>query len=458
MNDMSISSRLAEWVANEPPIDDPAATAIARDAFSDTIACMFGGMGDEATQTLCQAFKSWDGSGQNVVFGTQHRFSPPWSALINGTAAHALDFDDNFIPAFTHASSVMVPALLALGESLNCSGKALLDAYIVGAELHTRIGLLVNPGHFKKGWHATATVGTIGTAGACARLLGLDSMGVSAAMSIGFSLSSGSKKQFGTMMKPIHAGLAAQHAVMAATMASAGVSAAPDFLTGELSFQDFYAENDLSREPMALDSLGKQLCLSEFGLLVKRFPCCGSAHKSLDGFLELRTIHEIAPERIKQATTWLPETLSKNLRFDRPQNEMEGRFSLHYSAARILMEGSLSLQHFTDEAVHDPEVVSFMQRIRRETIPDTENMSLATPLLSRIEQLDGAIHEIEIGHLKGSLQNPLSAADIQHKFEDCVCLSGIKTIPDALFNQIMSIEACKRVKGLMDQISRLMPE
>ncbi|MBT6613497.1 MAG: hypothetical protein HOB38_15455 [Deltaproteobacteria bacterium] len=85
-------------------------------------------------------------------------------------------------------------------------------------------------------------------------------------------------------------------------------------------------------------------------------------------------------------------------------------------------------------------------------------MSLATPLLSRIELLDGAIHEIEIGHLKGSLQNPLSAADIQHKFEDCVCLSGIKTIPDALFNQIMSIEACKRVKGLMDQISRLMPE
>jgi len=458
MTDISISSRLAEWAANEPPVRDPAATAIARDAFSDTIACMFGGMGDPAPRKLRQAFKSWDGNGQNVVFGTRLRFSPPWSALINGTAAHALDFDDNFIPAFTHASAVLIPALLALGESINCSGKALLDAYIVGAELHTRIGLLVNPGHFKKGWHATATVGTIGTAGACARLLGLDAAGVSAAMSIGFSLSSGSKKQFGTMMKPIHAGFAAQHAVMAATMASGGISAAPDFLTGELSFQDFYAENDLSREPMALDGLGEELCLSKYGLLVKRFPCCGSAHKSLDGFLKLRTTHQIAPESIKLATTWLPETFSRNLRFDRPQNEMEARFSLHYNAARILLEGALSLQHFTEEAVHDLDVVSFLKRIRQETIPDTDNMSLTTPLLSRIELHDGSIHEIEIVYLKGSLQNPLSAADIQHKFEDCVRLSGIKTVPEALFNQIMSIEKCTHIQGLMDQLSRLMPE
>ena len=457
MTDISISSRLAEWAATEPPINDPVVIAIARDAFSDTIACTFGGMGDPAPQKLCQAFKSWNSNGQNVVFGTQHRFSPPWSALINGTAAHALDFDDNFIPAFTHASAVLVPALLALGESIDCSGKALLDAYIVGAELHTRIGLLVNPGHFKKGWHATATVGTIGTAGACARLLGLDAAGVSAAMSIGFSLSSGSKKQFGTMMKPIHAGFAAQHAVMAATMASAGISAAPDFLTGELSFQDFYAENDSAKESMALNGLGEQLCLSKYGLLVKRFPCCGSAHKSLDGFLTIRTTHQIVPESIKRATTWLPETLSRNLRFDHPQNEMEARFSLHYNAARILMEGTLSLQHFTDKAVHDPQVVNFLKRIRRKTIPDPEKLDLTTPLLSRIELYDGSIHEIEIEHLKGSLQNPLSSADIQQKFEDCVCFSSINKVPDTLFRQIISIEKCKNIRGLMDQIYRLMP-
>ncbi|MFH2129458.1 MAG: MmgE/PrpD family protein [bacterium] len=458
MSDMSISSRLAEWAADTPPIDDPQSTAIARGAFSDTMACMFGGMTSDGVRRLIQVTRNWDNGGKNTVFGTRHRFSPPWAALINGTAAHALDFDDNFIPAFTHASAVLVPALLALGESRNCTGKALLDAYMVGAELHTRIGLLVNPGHFKNGWHATATVGTIGTAGACARLLGLNSEGISAAMSIGFSLAAGSKKQFGTMMKPIHAGLAAQHAVMAASMAAAGINAAADFLTGELSFQEHYAEPDLSREKGALDGLGHELCLSKYGLLVKRFPCCGSAHKTLDGFLHLREAHQLNPKKIKRAITWLPETMSRNLRFDRPRNENEARFSLHYNAARILLEGSLSLQHFTGTAVAEPAVTRFLDRIQCETIPDPDTLTLSTPLLSRIELDDGSAYETAVEHVRGSAQNPLSPADIAFKFGDCIQLAGMENFPEMLFGQISSIDTCGPVQQLMDPIAGLMPE
>ena len=453
----SISRQLSKWAAEVPPMNNPDALSIARDAFADTIACMFGGLTNEGVQKLIQINSSWDASGTNVVFGTQRRFNTPTAALINGAAAHALDFDDNYIPAFTHASAVMVPALLAIGGQNSLSGKSLLDAYIVGAELHTRIGLLVNPGHFNQGWHSTATVGTIGTAGACARLLGLDETGICTAMSIGFSLAAGSKKQFGTMMKPIHAGLAAQHAVMAAGMASVGISANLDFLTGPFSFQDHYATTDLSRESRVLKGLGSGLCLSKYGLLVKRFPCCGSAHKSLDGFLHLREKHQTAPENIKQATTWLPETMSRNLPFDHPKNEMEGRFSLHYNAARILLEGSLSLRHFTKEAVFDPEILGFLSRICRETIPDPEDINPTTPLLNRIELVDGRVFEYEVEHLKGSLQIPLSPADIKNKFEDCVRFAGIDDFPEELYAKCAGLGDDENIKPLMDQVSRLMP-
>jgi len=148
----------------------------------------------------------------------------------------------------------------------------------VGLELQARIGKLINPVHYQRGWHGTSTVGTIGTAGACTRLLGLDQSGVLAAMSIAFSMVAGSKKQFGSMMKPIHAGLAAQHGLMAARMAAVGISGTPDFLTGSWSFQELYADRDDSLIESSLLGLGERLAILDDGLLVKRFPCCASAH------------------------------------------------------------------------------------------------------------------------------------------------------------------------------------
>lgn len=430
---------------------------IARDAFADTIACMFGGMNDPATQNLISAVSLWDSGGPCTCFGTRRRFSLPFAALINGTAAHALDFDDNFIPAFTHCSAVMVPALLAMGEANGTSGRALIEAYIVGAELQTRIGLLVNPGHFNRGWHSTATVGTMGTAGACARLLGLDAEGICTAMSIAFSMAAGSKVQFGSMMKPTHAGLAAQHAVMAAGMAAAGTSAQPAFLTGSQSFQDHYAENDLSRETLALDGLGEKRCLSAFGLLVKRFPCCGSAHKTLDGLLQLRETHQIDPARIRQVTSWLPETMSRNLKFDRPQNDMEARFSLHYNAARILLEGGLSLRHFRHDVILEPAVTGFLPRIHQETIPDPPEMGLDTPLQTRIEMADRAVFEIEVTHLRGSLQNPLSQEDLKTKLADCLQFAGIHNLPNDVSSTIAAVDACADIRPMLTRLGAVMP-
>lgn len=447
-----LAKRLAVWAASSPRIQDSEPVSMAGNAFFDTFACMFGGLRNEAVQKLITAIAGWQGNGNASVFGSKSRFASPFAALVNGTAAHALDFDDNYIPAFTHCSAVMVPALMAIGEVNDVSGIDLIDAYTVGADLHTRIGLLVNPGHFNRGWHSTATVGTIGTAGACARLLGLNAEKTCAAMSIGFSLAAGSKVQFGSMMKPIHAGLAAQHAVMAAEMAAAGITAQPGFLTGPQSFQELYGENDPDREPLALQGLGEQLCLPQFGLLVKRFPCCGSAHKTLDGLLQLRQEHKLEPHAIQTVRSWLPETMSKNLKFSRPVNDMEARFSLHYNAARILQDGRLSLQHFSNEAVNDPGIRHLLEKIHQETIPDPPDMNLATPLLTSIEMEDGKIHEIEISHLKGSLQYPLSSEDFIEKLNDCRQFSGLEALPEPTLRLLESFDQVPGIRNLVQKL------
>src|SRR5690606_570811 len=161
----------------------------------------------------------------------------PWAALVNGTAAHALDFDDNFDPAKAHATAVLAPAILALAEQEDASGAACLDAYIAGLQILGRVGQGLNPYHRNRGWHATATVGAVGAAAACARLLGLDARQAAYALSISTSMSAGFMSQFGTMTKPIHAGLAAKAGVIAASVAKNGIDAGMGTLDGRTGMQ-----------------------------------------------------------------------------------------------------------------------------------------------------------------------------------------------------------------------------
>lgn len=452
------SEKLARWAAECPCLEDIALIHLARDAVVDIVACMTAGSQNREVRLLGEAMAEWGRGGGNVVFGRKERFHTPWAALLNGAAAHALDFDDNFLPAFTHATAVLIPALLSVAEAENLSGLDFLDAYIIGLELHTRIGAIVNPEHFQKGWHSTATVGTIGTAGACARLLGLDADAGLNAMSIGFSLAAGSKKQFGTMMKPIHAGLAAQHGVMAAKMASAGISGNDEFLTGPWSFQELYGGPDMTRSDIALQNLGMGSCLQQYGLIVKRFPCCASAHKTLDGLLELMENYSLDASKIKHITARLPETLSRNLPFGRPQNEMEARFSLPYAAARIIIEGHLSLQHFTKEAVNDFAKSDLIERVHIETIPDPEELSLKTPIYSSIELKDGTLLETGVTDLKGSKSNPLSELDLEKKFIDCLDFVGKKESAEDLFQTAKSVAYLENVSSFTEKIHQLFIE
>lgn len=444
---MSVEWTLSEWVASASDAHSLEARALAQDALLDITGCIVGGSREPATEAILKVAAQF-GGGVALAMGSNLRMSAPWAALVTGTAAHALDFDDNFAPATTHATAVLAPALFALADEEVSSGADILDAYIVGLEVQARIGRLVNPSHYEAGWHGTSTVGAIGTAVGCARLLGLDASQTLAAMSIAFSMASGSKKQFGSMVKPIHAGLAAKNAVLAARMAQAGITGDTEPLTGQWGFAALYsdASGENSRSSM-LDGLGRSFAIETDGLLAKRFPCCGAAHRTLDGLVALREQYRFELDGVERVEALIPAFARANLRFDDPRDANEGRFSLTYCAARVLQNGRLSLNDMTLQAVRDPSIRPWLERIVSHTKPGSVSEELglnATPVVTRVVLKNGLVHEIGIKVPKGSRLTPLSDEEKRQKFIDCCQWSGRGEEADRLFTLARSFHDIAR--------------
>ena len=432
-----ISRVLAEWAADSNDLLNEDASNATKRAFVDVVACAVAGSMDPSTRSivrLCRGF----GSGAALGLGVIERRPAPWAALIGGTAAHALDFDDNFAPATTHATAVLAPALFALADELRCDGQRIATAYIVGLEVQARIGRLLNPSHYEAGWHATSTVGTIGSAVACARLLGLDPGRTLAALSAAASMAAGSKKQFGTSLKPVHAGLAAKNAVLAARMAEAGIVGDVEPLTGKWGISELY-DGEVDQEAaslFAVEALSSGLSIERDGLLQKRFPCCGAAHRTLDGLARLREAHGIRLEEVERIEAFIPSFARANLRYDDPQNETEARFSLTYCGARVLQNGTLDLADLTDARVRDPEIRRLYRRFAIHTKSGSVAEELgadASPALTRITMTDGRVLEAEISAVKGSNVDPLAEVDTRGKFTSCCEWAGAGDVADELY-------------------------
>ena len=309
--------RLGRWVAEAPRDWSDEAGRRAASAFVDTAACMLAGADDAAPRAAYDAMSRWGTGGGAIVAGTPYRLPAPWAALVNGTAAHALDYDDILEISNAHVSAVLVPALLALGEERGADGEAFADAFIVGVEVMARLGEAVNMTHYFKGWHTTSTLGAPAAAAACARLLGLDAARTTAALSLASSLASGAKRQFGTMAKPLHAGLAAKNGVMAAALAESGVTAAADAYEGERGFVDLFAGVPRERLEAALATLDGPPAIERYGLWQKVYPCCGSVHRPLDALLALQAEDGVEPESVAEIDALLPEISVQNLPYPR---------------------------------------------------------------------------------------------------------------------------------------------
>ncbi len=427
------TAALAAWVARTPPIRSRRALALAKSALKDIVACMIAGARDEATLRVSKAAHGW---------------GPPAAALIYGTAAHALDYDDNYHPMAGHATAVLAPAIFSVAESKGASGAAVLDAYIVGLEALALVGNGVNLVHYERGWHSTSTIGPFGAAAACARLLGLDKEGVTAALSLAFSMASGSKLQFGTMAKPMHAGLAAQHGVMAAMLAASGVRGIAEPLQGPWAFRELFA--GAGSPGYRPKDIGKPLAIERYGLKAKIHPCCASVHTAVDALLFLRTEHQFSAEDVKGIEVLVNKVSYDNLRYPNPRTDTEARFSMQWAMALALLQGRLGLADFTPAALKRRELRAWLPRVRmRHTSPGRAHPSIENgrePALITVLLKNGKKLSRYAQRPKGTLQIPLSAAELDAKFEDCA--PGRPAL-GRMLDRLESVRDIRRLVALM---------
>lgn len=449
----------ADWVATAPREWLEDALHIARRSLIDTVACMVPGAGDIAPVKLWPVVQGW-GSGPARAVARGETLSAPGAALFNGTAAHALDFDDNFDPAKAHASAVLIPALLALGDAEDATVGDILDGYIVGLQIMGLVGQAVNPFHRSRGWHATGTLGAIGAAAGCARLLRLDTEQAAHAISLSTSLAGGFMSQFGSDTKPIHAGLAASGGVQAALMARGGITAGADTLDGPTGLRNLMVGPDV--EALAGQMVGKAehgqtmrfrtkaigapLHVLEHGLKIKRFPNCGSLHRALDGLLALMEEHSLTADQIARVLVRAPAAHLRNLMHENPQTPAEAKFSLEYSLAAALHARRVGLGDYEPEALHRPEVRALMPLITKEYV---EKLESEFPTEVHIELRNGERLKTSIEMPVGSKAHPMSDAQLWQKLETCLAAAaGTFSGGERLLTQLRELDPAKPSRQL----------
>lgn len=416
------------WISQAPRDWPKEAEHSAFREFIDTIAVILPGTKEGATLNAMKTVSHW-GTGPITAVGFNEGLPTPWAALINGTSGHALDLDDNFDPPKAHASTVLVPAILALGEELGASGSDCIDAYIVGLQILGRVGQGLNPAHRNRGWHATATVGSVGAAGACARLLKLGAQKSAMAISLSTSMAAGFMSQFGTQAKPLHAGLAARNGIMAASFAKNDMTAGIETLDGRTGMNRLMVGPDYEelRDTIThiehgqnlrfeTQNIGEPLLILEHGFRVKRFANCGAAHRAMDAMLYLREKHGFTADDVEKVDVFAPRVHFNNLMYERPENGLQSKFSIEHALAICLAQGTCGLNDFEDEAVARKDVQAIIPRIIRNPVDKLEG-EFATYIDVTLN--DGRTFREERAWPLGSKWAPFSDDEYWGKFETC---------------------------------------
>ena len=406
----------ARFVADAVP--PPAARAVAARAFLDTIGVILAGVPEDASRIVREVIDA-DGAGPCVVFGTSTLASPSNAAFANGTAAHALDFDDMCFVSLAHPSAPLVPACVATAEFAGASGRAVLDAYIVGFELETRLGRVMNPRHYERGWHCTSTLGAIGAAAACSRLLRLDPAATAHALAIAASAASGLKENFGTMVKPLHAGLASRNGVVAALLAKQGMTASAQAIDGAQGFlHAFDSAHDAIDD--AADDLGTRWDIVDTGITVKLYPSCAGTHPTLDAILDLRRRERFTADDVDRVDVGVDSITPTVLIYERPASGLEAKFSMPFCAAAAIVLGEVNVDTFDARQLGDARIASLMRRVTMRVDPSLDGVGPPlTEARVTITRVDGRALQQDAHGARGYPERPASGDDLAAKFTAC---------------------------------------
>jgi 2-methylcitrate dehydratase PrpD len=384
-----------------------AALEHARLAVLDWWGVTVGGAGEPVARILRETVGAPPGPA--AVLGTSHATAPLAAALLNGTASHALDYDDVSLAVPGHLAAPLMPGLLAAAEARGLGGRSLLTAFVLGVEVASRVARALAPGHYRAGWHATATVGRLGGAAAVGRLLGLDAARLDAAVGLAAAQAGGIQEAFGSMAKPFQVGRAAADALLSALAAEGGMTGPSAILGRETWARRLSPDWDPTR---LTEDLGGRYAIAE--LHFKRYPCCFATHSAISGLLALRAAMP-ADRAIEAVELEVSPTTLQVADQRRPRTGLGGKFSVTYCSAAALLRGRLGEADFVDTAVTEPAVQALAARVAVAADPGLDE----TRARVRVRLIGGETHE-RLADLAAESDVAGMRHDLAAKFRDLV--------------------------------------
>ncbi len=450
---METTRRLAEFISQTSLARIPAeAQEIAKRAILDNLGVALAGSRDPMAKIMTEFIKDTGGQARSSVWGKKFKTSAPLAALANGTFGHALDFDDINRSMRGHPTVPVLPAALAVAEEGKASGGEALEGFIIGFEVEAKLGRGINPHLFENGWHPTAILGTMGSAAASARILKLSPEKTVMALGIAASLASGSRQNFGTMTKPLHAGHAAQNGVVAAKLAQRGYTADDGIIEAKLGFAHLFAGPERYDLDKVTAHLGSPYDIVSPGVGLKQYPSCARTHPAIDAMLDMVLKNDISPEQVQSVCCSGSYTTPTMLIHSRPQTALEGKFSMEFCMALALAERKVALPFFKDQKVQDPKIQELIRKVTFTIRPDLNNLensgNPSTTVCVRLN--DGREFTATVDEAKGTPGNPLTAEEVREKFRQCVKSIQPKKDMEKSIEMVENLETLKKITTLTD--------
>lgn len=448
----SAIEQAAAWSSKLTLADIPEAVRkVARDCFVDTLGVALAGAQRPVVTKMRALAEAQYGAGDATLLGGKQRMTAPAAALVNGTAAHALDFDDNCYSGFVHGSAVIVPAVLAVAEIEDVSGGDLVTAFVAGCEVEFAAGDAATPHIYEKGWWTTGVLGPIGAATAAARIMKLDPQKTGHAIGLAVAGTGGAKSCFGTDGKPALCGRTAEAGVAAALMAREGCSGPLDAFENSRGFAKLL--NDDIFLPECFAHFGRDWRSLKPGVDFKRIPICLSAHAALDAVMDIMAQHRIAAGDIERVVCDVSPIVTANLAYDDPETPQQAQFSMPFAIGCMLVKGDVSLAELSQSVVDDPAVRQAMRRVETVTserwkaggadvrsFPEGAHVTVTTRDGKRFEHFNG--------FARGTTARPLSDDEIARKFMSCGAGPLGQDAAGVLLDRLRGLESLSSVRAL----------
>jgi 2-methylcitrate dehydratase PrpD len=439
----------------------PEAVEGAKRGALDLIAVTLAGGAEDVGRIVKQRVREQAGAGRSTVITGGFTAGANLAAYANGAMAHALDYDDVIhIGSYWmgHPSVVIFPAALAVAEARGLSGRDLIHAYCVGLEAYAKIGLFCGDQAYKNGWHNTSFIGAMAAAAAVAKLYRLDEEQTRRSFGVAASLAGGLRQNFGTMTKPLHAGIAARAGIEAVELAAAGLTADENIFEARLGFRNVFSgrpdtpsdaiplgDEVLSPETFAA-RLGAPWAMAEPGLSFKICPSCRATHFGMEAGLAYRNAYGRTADQVVEIECLVPAHMGSVVFYHDPAKGLEGKFSLEYVLARTLLDGVPKASDFTDERVNQPAVKALMQKLKWlpfEPAPGTFGAPEFTFHLRNGEKF-----ALKVEHLTGEAENPVGDDILIEKFLDCATPALSQSASAELKDLILNLERVDDVSAV----------